>query len=99
MLKSTLVVIAVSIAAGATIRASAFAIFAFLVVTALGGVILLKGSSLTEALVSCVEVLVLMEICYLAGLFAFSLWGHNQKRRKKNSIADRSHVTGKRPHG
>lgn len=42
MLKSTLVVIAVSIAAGATIRASAFAIFAFLVVTALGGVILLK---------------------------------------------------------
>ncbi|MCW1413868.1 hypothetical protein OLZ32_37080 [Rhizobium sp. 1AS11] len=98
MLKSTLVVVAVSIAAGATIRASAFAIFAFLVVTALGGVIMLKGSSLTEAVVSCVEVLVLMEICYLVGLFAFSLW-HIQKRRKKNSIAERSHLTGKRPHG
>ncbi|WSH64166.1 hypothetical protein U8Q05_21565 [Rhizobium ruizarguesonis] len=98
MLKSTLVVVAVSIAAGATIRASAFAMFAFLVVTALGGVILLKGTSLTEAVVSCVEVLVLMEICYLVGLFAFSLW-HIQKRRKKNSIAERSHVTGKRPHG
>ncbi|MGO7215064.1 hypothetical protein GR247_29115 [Rhizobium leguminosarum] len=98
MLKSTLVVVAVSIAAGATIRASAFAMFAFLVVTALGGVILLKGTSLMEAVVSCVEVLVLMEICYLVGLFAFSLW-HIQKRRKKNSIAERSHVTGKRPHG
>ncbi|MGO7041904.1 hypothetical protein ACCS60_26505 [Rhizobium acaciae] len=98
MLKSTLVVVAVSIAAGATIRASAFAIFAFLVVTALGGVIMLKGSSLTEAVVSCVEVLVLMEICYLVGLFAFSLW-HIQKRRKKNSITERSHLTGKRPHG
>ncbi|TBA82038.1 hypothetical protein [Rhizobium ruizarguesonis] len=98
MLKSTLVVVAVSIAAGATIRASAFAIFAFLVVTALGGVILLKGTSLTEAVVSCVEVLVLMEICYLVGLFAFSLW-NIQKRRKKNSITERSHVTGKRPHG
>lgn len=46
MLKSTLVVVAVSIAAGATIRASAFAMFAFLVVAALGGVILLKGTSL-----------------------------------------------------
>ncbi|MGO7287844.1 hypothetical protein ACCT25_36925, partial [Rhizobium ruizarguesonis] len=57
MLKSTLVVVAVSIAAGATIRASAFAIFAFLVVTALGGVILLKGTSLTEAVGSCVEYL------------------------------------------
>ncbi|WP_017965917.1 hypothetical protein [Rhizobium leguminosarum] len=98
MLKSTLVVVAVSIAAGATIRASAFAIFAFLVVTALGGVILLKGTSLTEAVVSCFEVLVLMEICYLVGLFAFSLW-HIQKRRKKNAITERSHVTGKRPHG
>ncbi|MGM5056662.1 hypothetical protein ACD589_18460 [Rhizobium sp. 814_E9_N1_1] len=98
MLNSTLIVVAVSIAAGATIRAWAFATFAFLVVAALGAVTLLKGSSLTEAIVSCLEVLVLMEICYLAGLFAFSLWGH-QKRRKKNSIADRSHVTGKRPHG
>ncbi|AUW44196.1 hypothetical protein [Rhizobium leguminosarum] len=99
MLNSTLIVVAVSIAAGATIRAWAFATFAFLVVAALGAVTLLKGSSLTEAIVSCLEVLVLMEICYLAGLFAFSLWGHNQKRRKKNAIADRSHVTGKRPHG
>ncbi|ASS55983.1 hypothetical protein ACU8L5_16930 [Rhizobium leguminosarum] len=99
MLNSTLIVVAVSIAAGATIRAWAFATFAFLVVAALGAVTLLKGSSLTEAIVSCLEVLVLMEICYLAGLFAFSLWGHIQKRRKKNSIADRSHVTGKRPHG
>jgi len=99
MLNSTLIVVAVSIAAGATIRAWALATFAFLVVAALGAVTLLKCSSLTESIVSCLEVLVLMEICYLAGLFAFSLWGHIQKRRKKNSIADRSHVTGKRPHG
>ncbi|MBB4214835.1 membrane-associated HD superfamily phosphohydrolase [Rhizobium sp. BK212] len=99
MLKSTLIVIAVSFAAGATIRAWAFAFFAFLVVAALSVVILLKGSSLTEAIASGLQVLVLMEICYLAGLFAFSLGGHIQKRRKKTSIADRSHATGKRPHG
>ncbi|MFS2176989.1 hypothetical protein ACCC98_13690 [Rhizobium pisi] len=99
MLKSVLVVIAVSIAAGATIRAWAFAAFAFLLVTALGIVILLKGSSWTETVVSCLEVLVLMEMCYLAGLFAFSLWGHIQKRRKKNAIVDRSPATGKGPHG
>lgn len=86
MLKSVLVVVAVSIAAGATIRAWAFAVFAFLVVTALGIVILLNGSSLKETLASCLEVLVLMEICYLAGLFAFSLWGHIQKRRKRNVV-------------
>jgi hypothetical protein len=98
MLNSTLIVVAVSIAAGATIRAWAFATFAFLVVAALGAVTLLKGSSLTEAIVSCLEVLVLMEICYLAGLFAFSLW-HIQKRRKRNAITERSHLTGKRPHG
>ncbi|EJC81043.1 hypothetical protein Rleg4DRAFT_2713 [Rhizobium leguminosarum bv. trifolii WSM2297] len=99
MLKSTLIVIAVSIAAGATIRAWAFAFFAFLLVTALGAVIVLKGSSLTEALASGLKVLVLMEICYLAGLFAFSSWGHIQKRRKKNAIAERSPVASKRPHG
>ncbi|EJZ17568.1 hypothetical protein NE852_17825 [Rhizobium sp. Pop5] len=99
MLKSALVVVAVSIAAGATIRAWAFVVFAFLLVTALGIVILLKGSSLTETIVSCLEMLLVMEICYLAGLFAFSLGGHIQKRRKKNSIAERSHVTGKGPNG
>lgn len=75
MLKSALVVVAVSIAAGATIRAWAFVVFAFLLVTALGIVILLKGSSLTETIVSCLEMLLVMEICYLAGLFAFSLGG------------------------
>lgn len=99
MLKSALIVVAVSIAAGATIRAWAFAIFAFLVVAALGVVILLKGSSLPDAIVSCLQLLVLMEICYLAGLFAFSLWGHIQKRRKRNAIADRPHATGKPPRG
>ncbi|PDT14508.1 hypothetical protein CO670_22915 [Rhizobium sp. J15] len=99
MLKSALIVVAVSIAAGATIRAWAFAIFAFFLMAAFGVVILLKGSSLTEAIVSSLKLLVLMEICYLAGLFAFSLWGHSQRRRKKNAIADRSHATGKRPHG
>jgi hypothetical protein len=62
-------------------------------------VILLKGSSLLGAIFSCLQVLVLMEISYLAGLFVFSLWGHIHKRRKKNSIADRSQVTGKHPHG
>ncbi|MBB4290797.1 membrane protein DedA with SNARE-associated domain [Rhizobium leguminosarum] len=99
MLKSTLIVVAVSVVAGATIRAWAFAIFAFLLVAAWGVVILLNGSSFGEASVSCLELLALMEICYLAGLFAFSLWAHVQKRRRKNAIAERPHVTGKRPHG
>lgn len=98
MLKSTLIVIAISIAAGATIRAWAFASFAFLLVAALGIVTLLKGSSLTGAIAACIEVLVLMEISYLVGLFAFSLSGHIHKRRKRNSIASRSQVTGKHPH-
>jgi len=98
MLNSTLIVIAISIAAGATIRAWAFASFAFLLVAALGVVILLKGSSLMGAIVSCLEVLVLMEIFYLAGLFVFSLSGHIHKRRKRNSLANRSQMTGKHPH-
>lgn len=98
MLNSTLIVIAISIAAGATIRAWAFASFAFLLVAALGIVILLKGSSFIGAVISSLEVLVLMEIFYLAGLFAFSLSGHIHKRRKRNSIANRSQVTGKHPH-
>lgn len=98
MLKSTLIVIAISIAAGATIRAWAFASFAFLLVAALGIVTLLKGSSLVGAIFSCLQVLVLMEICYLAGLFAFTLPGQIHKRRKRNSIAGRSQVTGKHPH-
>ncbi|PDT02714.1 hypothetical protein CO666_19320 [Rhizobium chutanense] len=99
MLKSTLIVVAVSVAAGATIRAWAFAIFAFLLVAAWGAMILLRGSSFAEASVSCLQLLALMEICYLAGLFAFALWAHIQKRRKRDSIADRPHMTGKRPHG
>ncbi|MBP2444315.1 hypothetical protein [Rhizobium leguminosarum] len=99
MLKSTLIVVSISIAAGATIRAWAFAIFAFLLVAALGAVILLKGSSFSEAIAYSLEALILMEICYLAGLFAYSLWAHIQKRRKKDSITERSHVTGKRPQG
>ncbi|ANM11973.1 hypothetical protein B5K08_18650 [Rhizobium leguminosarum bv. trifolii] len=99
MLKSALIVVAVSIAAGATIRASAFAIFTFLLILAWGAMILLKGSSFSEAIVYCLEALVLMEVSYLAGLFAYSLWGHIQRRRRKNSITERSHVTGKRPHG
>ena len=83
MLKSALIVVAVSIAAGATIRAWAFAIFAFFLMAAFGVVILLKGSSLTEAIVSSLKLLVLMEICYLAGLFAFSLWGAQSKAPEK----------------
>jgi hypothetical protein len=99
MLKSALIVVAISIAAGATVRAWAFAIFAFLLVIALGAVILLKGSSFSETIVYCLKALVMMEVSYLAGLFACSLWEHTQKRRKKNSVAGRSHLTGKRPHG
>ncbi|NEJ74650.1 hypothetical protein GR197_29680 [Rhizobium phaseoli] len=99
MLKSTLIVVAISIAAGATIRAWAFAIFAFLLVAALGVVILLKGSSFSDAVAYSLEALVLMEICYLVGLFGYSLWAHVQKRRKKDAITERSHVTGKHPHG
>lgn len=99
MLKSTLIVIAISVVAGATIRAWAFASFAFLLVLALGIVILLKGSSVTGAIGSCLELLVLMEICYVAGLFAFSLWGRSHKRRKKDAMAERPQVTGKHPQG
>ncbi|MBB4577328.1 hypothetical protein [Rhizobium lentis] len=99
MLKSALVVVAISIAAGATIRAWAFATFAFLLVVALGAVILLKGSSFSDAIAYCLQALVLMEVSYLAGLFAYSLWEHMQKRRKRNSVAERDPMTGKRPHG
>lgn len=99
MLKSALIVVVISIVAGATIRAWAFAIFAFLLVVAMGAVILLKGSSFSDTIAYCLQALVLMEVSYLAGLFAYSLWEHMQKRRKKNSVAERAPMTGKRPHG
>ncbi|WP_455274068.1 hypothetical protein [Rhizobium herbae] len=99
MLKTTLIVIVISLVAGATIRAWAFASFAFLVILALGVVLMAKGASFTGAIASCFQLLVVMEICYMASLFGFSLLRRIYKRRKKSSIADSVQVTGKPPRG
>ena len=67
MLITALIAAVISIAAGASIRAWAFAIFAFLVAIGFGGVVFVDGSSAVAAIGSGIAILVLMEIGYLSG--------------------------------
>ncbi|MGO7421172.1 hypothetical protein ACCT09_14775, partial [Rhizobium ruizarguesonis] len=68
MLITILVAAVISIAAGASIRAWAFAIFAFLVAIGFGSVAFADGSSVIAAILFGVAILSLMEIGYLAGV-------------------------------
>ncbi|RUM07629.1 hypothetical protein [Rhizobium chutanense] len=99
MLITTGVAVVISIAAGASIRAWAFAIFAFLVAIGFGGVAFTDGSSVIAAILSGVAILVFMETGYLAGVFASGFLRRNARARENNSVADNVATTHERPQG
>jgi len=93
MLSGAIVVMAISIAAGTSIRVWAFAIFAFFVATGLGIVTFTQGSSLIAATLSSIAILALMEVSYLVGVFLSGLWRRTRKLPKNGSVADPAHAT------
>ncbi|MDC7741004.1 MULTISPECIES: hypothetical protein [Rhizobium] len=99
MLITTVVAVAISIAAGASIRAWAFAIFAFLVAIGFGSVAFANGSSVIAAILSGFTILVLMEIGYLAGVFVSGLLRRSARLRQNNSVADNVATTSERQQG
>jgi hypothetical protein len=88
MLIATFVAAVISIAAGASIRAWAFAIFAFLVAIGFGSVAFVEGTSVIAAILSGIGILALMEIGYLAGVFVSGLLRRSSRLRENNSVAD-----------
>ncbi|RUM22980.1 hypothetical protein EFQ99_23375 [Rhizobium vallis] len=88
MLIITLVAALVSIAAGTSIRAWAFAIFAFLVAIGLGSVAFVDGSSVITASLSGIAILVLMEIGYVAGVFLSGFARRSARLRENSSGTD-----------
>ncbi|MGR9165020.1 hypothetical protein ACU8OR_17000 [Rhizobium leguminosarum] len=99
MLITALVATVISIAAGAAIRAWAFAIFAFLVAIGFGSVAFADGSSMTVGALSGIAILALMEIGYLAGAFLSGLLRRSARLRENNSVADSVATTTERPQG
>ena len=99
MLITTLVAAVISIAAGASIRAWAFAIFAILVAIGFGSVAFADGSSLFGAIVSGIAFLVLMEIGYLTGVFLSGFARRSARPRENNSAADSVAATSERRQG
>ncbi|MBP2444319.1 hypothetical protein [Rhizobium leguminosarum] len=99
MLITTLVAAVISIAAGAAIRAWAFAVFAFLVAIGFGSVAFADGSSVIAAVLSGIAILVLMEIGYLAGVFVSGLLRRSAKLRENKSVADNVATSRERPQG
>ncbi|MBY3225146.1 hypothetical protein HFO17_03930 [Rhizobium laguerreae] len=99
MLITTLGAAVISIAAGASIGAWAFAIFAILVAIGFGGVAFAGGSSVIAAMLSGIAILVLMEIGYLAGVFLSGLLRRSAKLRENNSVADSVATTSEHPQG
>lgn len=99
MLITTVVAVVISIAAGASIRAWAFAIFAFLVAIGFGGVAFADGSSVIAAILSGIAILVFMEIGYLAGVFVSGSLRRSARLRENNSVADNVAPTRERPQG
>ncbi|MBY5352976.1 hypothetical protein HFO94_05345 [Rhizobium leguminosarum] len=99
MLITILVAAVISIAAGASIRAWAFAIFAFLVAIGFGSVAFVDGSSVIAAIIFGVAILSLMEIGYLAGVFLSGFLRRSARLRENNSAADSVATTRERPQG
>jgi len=99
MLSGAIVVIVISIAAGASIRVWAFAIFAVFVASGLGIVLFTEGSSLIAATLSSIAILALMEVGYLVGVFFSGLWRRTRKLPKNSSVADPAHATDKQRRG
>ncbi|OWV79728.1 hypothetical protein ATY75_28580 [Rhizobium sp. N122] len=98
MLITALIAAVISIAAGACIRAWAFAVFAFLVAIGFGGVVFVDGSSAVAAIGSAIAILVLMEIGYLTSVFLSGLLRRNARLRESNS-ADNVSAASERQQG
>ncbi|RFB91017.1 hypothetical protein B5K11_18125 [Rhizobium leguminosarum bv. trifolii] len=98
MLITTLIAAVISIAAGACIRAWAFAVFAILVAIGFGGVVFVDGSSAVAVIGSAIAILVLMEIGYLTGVFLSGLLRRNARLRESNS-ADNVSAASERQQG
>ncbi len=95
MLNGTIIVILISLAAGAAIRAWAFAIFAIIV--ALGfGIVAHQNTSLLEAALYGLGILLLMQVCYVTGLFATGFWRRSRKSSKESAITDQAPVPSER---
>ncbi|MFS8148117.1 hypothetical protein ATY78_11440 [Rhizobium sp. R635] len=99
MLITTLIAAVISIAAGASIRAWAFAIFAFLVAIGVGVVVFVDGASVIAAIGSAIAILVVMEIGYLSGVFVSGLVRRNARLRQNNSVADSVSAASERQQG
>ena len=94
MLNGTIIVILISLAAGAAIRAWAFAMFA--IVVALGfGIVAYQNSSLLGAALYGLGILVLMQVCYVTGVFVVGLWRRSRRAAKDRAVADPAPVPGK----
>ncbi|EJZ17563.1 hypothetical protein NE852_17800 [Rhizobium sp. Pop5] len=99
MLITALVAALVSIAAGTSIRAWAFAIFAFLVAIGFGRVTFADGSSVAAAMLSGIAILVLMEIGYVAGVFLSGFVRRSARSRESSSAADSVAAASERQQG
>lgn len=96
MLNGTIIVILISLAAGAAIRAWAFAIFAIAV--ALGfGIVAHQSAALFEAALYGLGILVLMQVCYVTGVFVSGFWRRSRSRKpsQESAIADPAPVPSK----
>jgi len=94
MLNGTIIVILISLAAGAAIRAWAFAIFAIVIALAFG-IVAHRSASLLEAALYGLGVLVLMQVCYVTGVFVAGFWRRSRKPSKDSAIADPAPVPSK----
>ncbi|OWV76390.1 hypothetical protein ATY77_25020 [Rhizobium sp. R634] len=99
MLITALIAAVVSIVAGASIRAWAFVIFAFIVAIGVGSVVFADEASVLAALGSAIAILVLMEIGYLSGVFLSGLVRRNARLRENNSVADSVSAASERQQG
>ena len=99
MLITTLVAAVISIAAGVSIRAWAFAILALLVAIGYGSVAFADRNSLIGAIVSGIAFLVLMEIGYLAGVFLSGFARRSARVRQINAAGDSVAATSERRQG
>ncbi len=94
MLSGTIIVILISLVAGAAIRAWAFAIFA--IVVALGfGIVAQQHASLFDAALYGLGILALMQVCYVTGVFTAGIWRRSRKPAKESTISDPARVPSK----
>lgn len=95
ILNVTIIIAAISIAAGSAIPVWGFAIFAFLVAAGAAILSFAGGTSLIGATIYSIGILVLMEVSYLIGLFLSGLWRRTRKVPKNGSAADPARATSK----